>query len=409
MAVVTKQRKLTRIGINSTATARTGSPSSWKYVPVAVGGNDLGGSVGSEEVELERSDPGLTHLLPTTRNADKGKLDLVVYPENAGLLLKLAVTLSASNLPEYFTAEEYNTTSPGPGFDAGDSTGRACSGCLADGFSFSFDRKSLGVLRLSIDAFINADRDLESAVPTPTWPTQNPYVGKKCVVDVDFGDNSGSYSGWSGDQVDLRSLSVSYQNGIELDLHRANESDYDLDGSWTQAYLGTPRAQVSFKLIQNSGKYTDLHRLEAALRKVRFRIAAKGSNPSGVETSASNVTAGSTKTLLVASTTGFAVGDVCLLRQETANKFNVATITTVNADTSLVFDSLDVAMDGSGAEVITITNTAWQVKITDAVIKTASRPKLEGNVYVIDVTADAIVGPSNTAPLTVIAYNDDNT
>lgn len=409
MAVQVKQRKFTRIGIHSTATARTGAPSSWKYTPVGLGGNDLGGSVGAEELELERADPGLTHLLPTVRNADKGKLDMVVYPENAGLLLKLAVTDSGSNIPEYFTAEEYTTTTPGPGFDAGDSTGRAAQGCLADGFTIGFDRKTLGALRLSIDAYINADRDLESAVPTPTWPTQDPYVGKKCLADIDFGDNSEAYSGWSGDKTDLRSFQITHARQLEVDLHRANEADTDLDGAWTEAYSGTTKVSVSFKLIHNSGKYTDLQRLPAALRKVRFRLAGKGSAPSGVETSVSNVTAGATKTLLVAATAGFAVGDVCLLRQDTANKFNVATITTVNVDTSLVFDSLDVAMDGSAGEAITISNTAFQIKISDARIRTVGRPKLEGNVYTIDVTADAIVGPTNTTPLTVTAYNDDNT
>lgn len=409
MAVQVKQRRFIRLGINSTATDRVGSPSSWIYPPIALGGFDVGGSVGAEELELERSDAGLTHLLPTVRNAEKGKIDLVLYPENAGTLLKLAVTDTASLIPQYFTAEEYYSSSPGPGFDAGDSTGRKCSGCLADGFSLGFDRKTLGSLKFSLDVFVNKDSDLESAAPSPTWPTQDPIVGKKCLADIDFGGNTGTYSGWSGDQVDLRSLSFSWQRALEVDLHRANDADVDLDGTWTQAYAGTPRAQIQGKLIFNSGKYTDLLRLEGGLRKVRVRLAWKGSSPSGVETSVTNVAAGTNKTLLVASTTGFAVGDVCLLRQDTANKFCVATITTVNADTSLVFDEIDVAMDGSGGEAITITNTAAELKVSDARIRSVGRPKLEGNVYTVDFTAEAILSPALTTPMAVKAYNDDNT
>ena len=408
MAVQTKQRRFVRLGVNSDATARTGSPSSWKYVPVQLGGLKMAGAVAAEDVELERKDPGVTHVLPTTRNAGKGSIDCPLYPELAGTLLNMAMTDSALGIPQFHTIEQYYTLSPGPGFDAGDSTGMKLAGVLADGFSFGFDRKQLGLLTLSLPAFLNADYDLESAAPTPTWPTSDPVVGKNCLADIDFADNSNAYAGWGGDQTDLRSLQIAFARNLELDLHRADEATVELDGAWTQAYPGTPTCQLSFKLIHNSGKHRDLFRLAAGLRKCRVRLAWRGSSPTGSTTCTTSLTAGSSVTVAVAATTGFAVNDYVLLRQVTANKFAVGKVTTVNSGVSLVIDTLDVSMDGT-SETIRVQNQAGQVKVSDARIKSAGSEALDGNVYTIDVTADAVVGPSSTAPVAVSAYDDDNT
>lgn len=410
MATMTKQKPFARIGVNSTPTARTGSPSSWFYVPLALSGLAAGGTVEAEELELERADPGLTHLLLTTRNAGKGKIELPIYPENASLLFGMAVG-SAGALPSYHTVEQYFNVDVGASWDAGTDTGRKLSGVLGDGFSFSFDRKQLGSLRMSLDAFVNADAALESAAPSPTWPAQDPYTGKRVLCDVAFGNNSNTLASWSGDYTSLRSLSITYQNGIEIDLHRADESADELDGTWTAAYPGTPRAACQFKLIADQAEHLDLLRLNAGLRKVGFRIAGYGGGnlaPSGNTTCTTSLTAGSSVTVAVAATTGFAVDDYVLLWQPTANKFAVAKVTTVNAGVSLVVDTLDVSLDGT-SETIKVRNTAWELKISDARIRTATPPTLEGNVYVVDVTADAIVGPSATSAITVKAYNDDNT
>lgn len=407
MATLTKQKPFARLGINSTPTARTGSPSSWKYVPLGLGGLAAGGSVEAEELELERADPGLTHLLLTTRNAAKGKIETVIYPENASTLLGLALG-SAGALPSYFTVEQYLNADLGASFDAGTDTGRILSGMLADGFSFSVDRKQLGSLRLSLDVFVNADASTESAAPSPTWPAQDPYTGKRVLVDLDIANNSQALTGWTGDYASLRSMSINPQNGIETDLHRADESSDALDGTWTQAYPGTPRASIQFKLVADAAEHLDLLRLNAGLRKMAFRIAAYGANPSGNTTCTTTITAGSSVTVAVAATTGFAVDDYVLLWQPTANKFAVAKVTTVNSGVSLVVDTLDVTMVG-GTETIKVRNTAFELKVSDARIRSATPPTLEGNVYVVDVTAEAIVGPSNSAAITLKAYDDDNT
>lgn len=407
MATLTKQKPFARLGINSTPTLRTGSPSTWSYVPVALGGLALGGTVEAEELELERADPGLTHLLLTTRNAGKGKIETVIYPENASTLLNLAIGTSGA-LPSYFTVEQYLNADLGASFDAGTDTGRILSGCLADGFSFSFDRKQLGSLRLSLDAYVNADASTEDAAPTPTWPAQDPYTGKRVLCDLDIANNSQTLNGWTGDYTSLRSLSINFQNGIETDLHRADESSDALDGTWTQAYPGTPRASIQFKLVADAAEHLDLLRLNAGLRKMAFRIAGYGAAPSGSTTCTTTITAGSSVTVAVAATTGFAVDDYVLLWQPTANKFAVAKVTTVNSGVSLVVDTLDVTMVG-GTETIKVRNTAFEIKCADARIRTATPPTLEGNVYVVDVTAEAIVGPSATSAIAIKAYNDNNT
>lgn len=408
MATITKQKLYARLGINSTPTARTGSPSTWIYPPLSLGGLAAGGTVEAEELELERADAGLTHLLLTTRNAGKGKIDLPIYPENVGTLFGLAINDGGAGLPSYFTVEQYFNTDVGASWDAGTDTGRKLAGMLADGFSFAFDRKQLGSLRMSLDVFVNADSALESAAPSPTWPAQDPYTGKRVLCDVQFANNSQSLPGWSGDNTSLRSLSFNYQNGIELDLHRADESDAALDGSWTQAYKGTPRASIQIKLIADQAEHMDLHRLTAGLRKCAFRLAGYGSNPSGNTECTASLSAGSSVTVAVAVTTGFEENDYVLLWQPTANKFAVGKVTTVNSGISLIIDTLDLAMDGT-SETIKVRNTAWELKVSDARVKTATPPTLEGNVYVVDVTADAILSPSNTTPLSLKAYNDNNT
>jgi hypothetical protein len=410
MATLTKQKPFARLDTHSTPTSRTGAPSgsSWKYVPLGLGGLAAGGSVEAEELELERADPGLTHLLLTTRNAAKGKIETVIYPENASTLLGLAFG-SAGALPSYFTVEQYLNADLGASFDAGTDTGRILSGCLADGFSFSVDRKQLGSLRLSLDVYVNADASTEAAAPTPSWPAQDPYTGKRVLVDLDLANNSQTLNGWTGDYTSLRSMSINFQNGIETDLHRADESSDALDGTWTQAYPGTPRASIQFKLVADAAEHLDLLRLNAGLRKMAFRIAAYGANPSGNTTSTASLTAGSNVVVEVAASTGFAVDDYVLLWQPTANKFAVGKVTVIQAGPArLTIDTLDVTMNG-GSETIKVRNTAFELKASDARIRSATPPTLEGNVYVVDVTAEAIVGPSNSAAITLKAYDDDNT
>lgn len=409
MATLTKQKPYTRIGVNSTPTSRTGSPSSWIYVPLDLGGLALGGTVEAEELELERADPGLTHLLLTTRNGGKGKVGFPLYPENISTLLNMAIG-SAGALPSYHTIEQYLNADLGASFDAGTDTGKILSGVLGDGFSFSFDRKQLGSLRLSLDAYVNADASTEAAAPDPAglWPAQDPYTGKRVMVDLDLANNSQTLNGWTGDYTSMRSMSVNFQNGIEVDLHRADESSDALDGTWTQAYPGTPRAALQFKLIADSAKHLDLLRLNSGLRKCAFRVAGYGANPSGNTTCAASLTAGSAVVVEVAASTGFAVNDYVLLWQPTANKFAVGKVTVIQAGPArLTIDTLDVTMDGT-SETIKVRNTAWEMKISDARIRTATQPTLEGNVYVVDVTADAIVGPSATSAVVLKAYNDNN-
>lgn len=409
MAVLTKQKPFTRIGINSTPTARTGSPSSWLYVPTDLGGVAAAGTVEAEEVELERNALGMTHLVQTTRNAGKGRLGMPLYPENVGTLLGLAINDNGSGTgPSYFTTEQYFGVDMGAGFDAGTDTGKGLNGMIADGFSFAFDRKQLGLLRLGLDVFVNQDVDLESPAPSPTWPAQTPYIGKRVLADLVFADNTNALGSFTGDFADLRSLSLTYANQMETDLHRADVATATLDGTWTQIYAGAARLSIQAKLVSASAKYHDLHRLAAGLRKIKFRVAGYSENPSGSTTCTASLTAGASVTVAVAATTGFDVNDRVLLWQTTANKFAVAKVTTVNTGVSLVVDTLDVTMDGT-SETIKVRNGAWEIQVPTAYIRSASPAALEGNVYTVDFTADAVVGPSASSVVTLKAYDDDNT
>ena len=409
MATLGKQKVFTRIGIHADPTLRTsaGSPT-FIYPPLDLGGLAVKGTQAAEELELERNALAITHVLATTRNGEKGRISLPFYPEQAGTILGLAINDDGGGAgkPSYFVAEEYLGTTLGASWDAGTDTGRILTGCLADSLSFSVDRGNLGALKLGIDLFVNSDAATESSAPSPTWPSQDPYTGKRVLIDVDLANNSNTLTGWTGDLADVLSFGFNYQNNLEVALHRADLSSDELDGTWTQVFPGTKRASIDVKLLTTSAKYLDLDRLAAGLRKCAFRVAGYSASPSGSTTCTSSLTAGSSVTVAVAATTGFALNDYVLLWQPTANKFAVAKVTTVNSGVSLVVDTLDVTMDGA-SETIKVRNGAWEFKIPDARIRSAPPKTVEGNKYVVSFQADALVSPSGTAALSLKAYDDN--
>ena len=246
----------------------------------------------------------------------------------------------------------------------------------------------------------------EDAAPSPTWPSQDPYTGKRVLIDVDLANNSNALSGWTGDLADVLSFGFNYQNQLEVTLHRADLASDERDGTWTQVIPGLKRAAIDVKLLTTSAKYLDLDRLAAGLRKCAFRIAGYSASPSGSTNCTTSLTAGSAVTVAVAATTGFTANDYVLLWQTTANKFAVAKVTTVNTGVSLVVETLDVTMDGT-AETIKVRNGAWEFKIPEARIASAPPKTVEGNKFVVSFQANAIVTPGNTAAITLKAYDDN--
>jgi hypothetical protein len=86
MANLLKYAQWHRFGVNSTGTARTGTPSSYTTIPVLADGVNLAGSIETENLDTEHKDNGVRWSLLKNRNREKGTIRCPLFPENVFLL-----------------------------------------------------------------------------------------------------------------------------------------------------------------------------------------------------------------------------------------------------------------------------------------------------------------------------------
>lgn len=401
MANLLKYAQWHRFGVNSTGTARTGTPSSYTTIPVLADGVNLAGSIETENLDTEHKDNGVRWSLLKNRNREKGTIRCPLFPENVFLLLNSVLALNGNGIPDYYAWETWFTNT------VDTATGKGRYGILPDGFSLGFNRKDPNILDFSLEAFANQVLVKTSAAPSPSFPAQNPYDTKGVFCDFIIANTSNVLGAISGDLKTLRQLSIQFGNNLDLDLHLPDPTG-SLNMTWTDAMIGLRGLQFSGTLAASDIDHMTLPEL-GERRKLKIRLACVGGSPTGSTTSTANVTAGATKTITVASTTGFAVNDYVIIYQTTANKFCVAKVTTVNAGVSLVVDTMDQAMDGSAGEALTIKNTAFEFTIPLGYVKSATDPVSDGNMRVVNFTGEALLDPTQSALYTFKGYNDDNT
>ena len=397
MADLPRHDAFTRIGVNSSDTARTGSPSTWYWVPVFEDGVQLNPSADVQDINTEHKDRGVRYRVFSRRNAEGGSINTPVFPANAGLLLDAAISTTTADLTKYHTAESYWSTSLSPSTNSGITVG----GMLFNGFTLNVDRNSPGPIELQLDCFLNEYKAIASGSnPTPSWPPLNPNDSRNVYIDLDLNED-----GFTGDNVDIRSLSLSYTNNIEVDVFSPN-STATLNGTWTKAYTGNPELTVDATLIVTDSTYPFL--LDTStLRTAQLRIMGYNPEASGSTTSTDSESAGDDVEFTVASTTGFATNDYVILDDVDNSRQSVGKAT-VGVGT-ITIDTLDTDIDGSGSTAANIYNTAWEIQVPELEIVSASRPSVQGNVRVVNVQMRANLEASNTTILTHKAYNDDNT
>lgn len=476
MAELLKSQVFTRIGVNSTPTDRLGAPSTWFNTPNEVDGTPDGNSIDTFQIETEHKDPGIKYgPFYSKRNAGAQQFKTPIFPENAKLLLDMALSLQTNGLPAFHTLEQYYNATIGGSTQV---IGRKLNGLIADGFTLAFDRSNPAGLSFSLDHLINADYQIATSglaisaatnaspiavtttthgyttgdvvtiagvlgntaangtwtitvtggttftltgstgngaytsggtstknYPGPTFPAQSPYITKNCFVDVVFADSSNALGSWTGDKLDLRSLSLTYKGPLDPDVFLPSTTP-ELDMTWTKVFPGTPTLDISGQVIIADGSYLNLLRLND-LRKLKVRVMAYGQTPSCSTTSAT-VLAASGTSIVVASSTGLAIGDKIILIQPTANLQQVVTVTNI-AGTTITISPADIAQNG-GTETILVRNTAFQVMASLARITQApSKPKAAGNVRVADFAAQTVLAAGQTSIVSYLAYNDDNT
>lgn len=236
---------------------------------------------------------------------------------------------------------------------------------------------------------------------TVSWPTQEIYKSSGAYIDLQFGDSNGNFGEWAGDNTDIKTISLNGDNGAEVDVFAANAVD-DLNQTWTKAYSGDDTVSLQLGLVFANSAYTNYHRMRG-IRKFRARIMVVGTNPSGSTTTVNSEAKGTSVVVEVGSTSGFAIGDYCLLNDSASNKQCVAKITAISAGVSLTFDELDVAL-AAGA---TVQNTAWELKVATASMTTAPVLNNQGQVKGVTVSGEGRLSPTVTTVLSYKAYDDD--
>jgi len=412
-------------GATGTIYLMRGTP---RYIPYVDGGLKIGEKVSLVKGNTQHKDRGPRYIWAGHRNRDQGTLQTGVHPENAGFLLNLPIAVqSGTTLPRYYSAEHYWDTTIGTGTatfipaasDGGTGgataqTGRGLKGLIWDGWEMTFDRESVDAIDLTLTGYLNAETIITAAVPTPAtsatpgyailgWPAQNPYRPQNVYIDLEFADRNGSFStGWTGDRQALQSASLKFSQNTTVAISRPN-TDPSLSNTWTQIYPGDVTADFQSTLTLNNADYLRLTHL-VALRQARVRFMAVSDNPSGSTTSVTVLAAAGTS-LVLSAATGFHVGDVLLLSQDTAGKQQVVTITALVGTTATI-SAADVAMNG-GSETITVRNGAFEVKVHSMGLDQRSEPDESSNVATISLTGSAFLTPTTTSLITVKAYNDD--
>lgn len=402
MADLPRHDAFTRLWLNSDATARTGSPTwptTYEWLPVFEDGVQFNPSADVQDINTEHKDRGIRYRVFTRRNQDGGSLNTPLFPANAGLLMDAAITTTTGDLPKYHTIESYWNTGL-----SGSNTGIQVNGVLFNGFSLNIDRNSPGPIEFQLDAFMNEYKAVTASAPTPSWPPLNPYDSRNVFIDLDLNEG-----GFTGDNADVRSLSITYTNNLEVDLFSPNNSA-TLNGTWTKAYTGNPELTVEATLIVTDSTYPFL--LDSStLRKAQIRVMGYNPGASGSTTTTADLTASTgTVEMAVAGTSGLEADDYLLLDDVVTGYQAVAKVDQVNAGTGICeLENLDVNIDGSGATAANVYNTAWEIKIPELEIVGASRPTVQGNVRVVNVQMRANLEATNTTILSHKSYNDNNT
>jgi hypothetical protein len=293
---------------------------------------------------------------------------------------------------------------------SGSGTGRQLLGCLFKTTGFSVDRNAGQHIEFTFGALANQDIEITSAAPTPTWPTQDPYVGNLVYIDLEAADATGAFTAWTGDNGDVKSFSYNYDNGVEVQRF-APSSTASENLTWTKAFPGVEKVTMEVVLYFANSDYVDYHRIADA-RKFRVRMMGVGSNPSFSGVADESLTAGvDVLCTPTGGVSGLANGDVVLLISETEGFHAVGTAGSVSATSGdFEIDTLDITLDGSGTNTdLSIQNTAWQIQVHELDLTQAPTIQRDGNAATVTLSLEGILASGQSSLVDVTAYDDDAT
>ncbi|TXH56578.1 MAG: hypothetical protein E6Q97_06080 [Desulfurellales bacterium] len=366
----------------------------------------------TEDLDTDHGASGTLFTVVTSKNFEKKRLNTYIYPTNVGYFLNGAVSRDAtSGELTYKTVEKWWGSALGGTEDKG----IRFFGCLFDGFSLTIDRGGKSEpLQISMDCFVNAQKRILTGetAPAKDWPKAAPYQSSGALIDFVRDTGSGSYG---PDDADVKRVSITFGNSASVEQIADNETDIDYDKVWTVHAPGEAKAQISVTCRITEDEYLRLGK--AATPTIgAIRVALKHPKATSI-TTASTITSGDNndQTLNVSSTTGFLVGDVCVITHPTTG-FTTLPIKTVNAGVSLVFDTdtgggsgkdSRVTLNGS-VDALTIRNMGVGIIFDAMTYKGRGSDVRDGAFRVVELRYEAKLSAGATKIVEVHAYNHSN-
>lgn len=397
---------------------RTTTPSGttpYDYVDVQVpaDGVDFISDFSTEDLDTDHGAPGVLFTIMSARNLEKKKFRTYMIPTCIGTFLNGVVSRSSSTGElDYFGVERWWGSALGGSEDKG----QRFLGFLMDTFSLTIDRSGKSdALMLDVDGYINQSVRILTGASTPSkdWSKATPYQSTGALIDFVRDVTVDSYG---ADDQDVRRVTLSYQNGLTVEGLQDNDTTVGLDKVWTVQAPGEQRCSVEVQVRVTQDEYLTL---DAAQSPVVGALRIALTHPKGTKvTTTSTLTVGDNndQTLLVASTTGFQVGDVCVITHPTTG-FSTLPIKTVNAGVSLVYDTdtgggtgkdSRVTLNGASGGPLTIRNMGVGIIIDAMTFKGGTPPTREGNFRVVTLRYEAKLAAGASRIIEVHAYNHAN-
>ena len=395
MADLRDYEVFSRVGLQAdrTTTATGSGGGAWVDIAINKDGMQLNSNKVTTTIDTEHRFRGPAYTFFTQRNSESGTISTPLYPNMMGTLMNGVFALDGNGDLNYHTWEFYWDASLTGGDDA-----IRYKGVIFDGVSFTIDRNTEGsVITADFTAYVNSKEVVSATVPTFTRSALDPYVAADAVFD--FVGDSTTFLG--GDNPDVLSVSVTYQNNTELKAFLSNSTAI-LNKTWTRQYVGEVSAQITVELLVSNDDYLKYD--EGASTTVgAIRMAVRHPVTGATDTTTADIAAAdssATETYTTAGSATFSAGDIIYAYDADNNRFCTLPVVS-HSGTTLTIDratySSYVDVEGSGATAVTLEDRCWGLVVPSMNLLSSTPPTSNGNVRTVTLNYEATITAGQTA------------
>lgn len=369
----------------------------WFDIVTAPDGLSGGTSFPQENVPTQHGVRGAAYTAPRDKNLEPGQLTLPLVPESLAFIF--ALFDPTSEQLSYYTIEEYWSSALGAGSD---DIGRQLIGCVFDSWSIEWNRESSATPQIQISFYLNQDKAIPNgSVPSFTRAPATPGLFDSIACYVDLIKQADTYS---ADRDAVRSVSLSYQNNVQVSDPRPNTTA-TLNKTWTRHQLGDPTMNCSVRLRIDDDEYLDWPREDPKEAfKIRVGFFNSGGSYSDAVGSLSVLQQGTSQTLAVTDVTGLSDNDVVIITD--GDQFTVGTVSNVDGGTDeFDLDHSDTAFSSASVEIY---NCAAEIEIPRMDLTQPGQKAANGQVEEVTHGFAAVLNAGETSLYTFTGYNDDN-